>query len=191
VSRRLGADARASDLAKGMLGAFDRSGIKADRARAVMAWRDAAGEEVASHARGFALRDGELLVFVDSGAWANELSALAEEYRSAVNERVGKEMVSSMRFTVSRNVADQRQWDMAGDLAKAERAKDRTQPVPASETEIAQIQAMAATVKSEKVREAAVAAAIRSLEWRKGLSARKAAQKAAERPTGPDRSTEH
>ena len=93
----------------GLWSRLDRTGEGAARARAVSAWRAVAGDEVAAHARGFALREKELLVFVDSPVWANELSVLSEPYRVAVNERLGKELVDTIRFSVSRKVAEVQQ----------------------------------------------------------------------------------
>jgi hypothetical protein len=172
---------RVSEAAAGLLGRLDRSGEGMRQARAVAAWRDAAGAEVASHARGFALRGSELLVFVDSSTWANELSVLAEHYRQAVNGRIGKEAVGSIRFSVSKRVSEEVAWEGADAAAVDAVTGGRVAPVPATETEVAQIRHMAAAVKTERVREAVVAAAIRNLEWRKGMEAQNAAQTAAQR----------
>jgi hypothetical protein len=176
-------DASAADVAARLLGRLDKTGAGLGQARAVTAWRDAAGPEVASHARGFALRGGELLVFVDSSVWANELCVLAEHYRSAVNQRLGKEAVSSIRFAVSRKVSEARAWDAVDAAVGAGSGPAKTTPVPASETEVAQIKQMASAVRNKNVREAVVAAAIRNLEWRKGLDALNAPQRGAQGAT--------
>lgn len=175
---------RAGDAAARLLGKLDRSGEGLRRARVVATWREVAGPEVASHARGFALRGTELLVYVDSNVWANELAILSEEYRTALNERLGKEAVGSIRFAVSKKVADRRAEEEAD--AAADRSREhRTRPVPVTETEAAQIRHMAAAVKNQEVREAVVAAAIRNLEWRKGIEAEKSAERAAQRAGEP------
>ena len=161
------------------------------QARAIAAWREAAGPEVSAHARGFVLRDGELLVFVDVSVWANELSVLAEHYRGAVNERLGKEAVSSIRFAVSRKASEERAWETVDAAAGAEAGARKAPPVPATETEVAQITHMASAVKNDKVREAIVAAAIRNLEWRKGLDALRASQEPAQRSTEAGADAEH
>lgn len=184
-------DVSAVEVAARLLGRLDRTGAGRGQARAIAAWRDAAGPEVASHARGFVLRDGELLVFVDVSVWANELSVLAEHYRGAVNERLGKEVVSSIRFAVSKKVSEERAWEAIDTAAGAETEAGKTTPVPATETEVAQIRHMASAVKNDRVREAVVAAAIRNLEWRKGLDALSAAQGAAQRATGAEANAEH
>jgi hypothetical protein len=183
---RASRDVAAAGVARSLMSRLDRTGEGFERAKAVTAWRDAAGPEVAAHARGFALREGELLVFVDSSVWANELSALSEHYRTAVNERIGKETVRAVRFTVSKAVAQERWWEAAESRSADERDAERVQPVAATETERGQIRMMASAIHDEKVREAVIAAAICDLEWRKGIEARNAAQRAPQRATGPD-----
>lgn len=183
---RLRRTERVGSIADGLWGRLDRTGDGATRARAVMAWRAAAGEEVAAHARGFALRDRELLVFVDSAVWANELSVLSEHYRAAVNERLGKDLVGSIRFTVSRKVEEGIRFD-AEDAARSSASEPvRVEPGVASPQEIEHVKRMAGAVVNEKLREAVIAAAIGQLEWRKGIEARNAAESAVQRPTGPD-----
>lgn len=188
---RASRDVTAVGVARSLMGRLDPTGEGFERARAVSAWRDAAGPEVMSHARGFALRDGELLVFVDSGVWANELSALSEHYRTAVNERIGKETVRAVRFTVSKMVAEERWWEAAESRSADEREAERVRPVTATGTERDQIRMMASAIHDDRVREAVIAAAIGDLEWRKGIEARNEAQAAAQRATGPDPEPEH
>jgi hypothetical protein len=185
VSRRIGGEAKAASVARALLGRLDTRG-GAERALAVTAWTQVAGRDVASHARGFALREGELVVFVDSAARANDLTALSEDYREAVNMVLGKEAVSSMRFAVSKKVAEDKAWDDLETVESEQREADRVEPVPATETEAEQIRQMAAAVHDEKVREAVIAAAIRNLEWRKGIEASNGAHSAAQRFTGHD-----
>lgn len=177
---------RVSSLAEGMLGRLDKTGEGRARANAVSAWRLVAGDEVFSHARGFALRGTELLIFVDSPVWANELSVLSEHYRVAVNERIGKETVGSIRFAVSKKVSEEVQRDADDGEGARQREGERAAPVPATENEREQVLAMAAGMRPGELRESVVAAAIAHLEWRKGIEARNAAEKAAQRLTGPD-----
>ncbi len=178
------------DSARGLLGRLDRGG-NLDRAIAVTAWREAAGEEVASHARGFAMRGGELLVIVDSSVWAGELSALSEDYRTAVNRIVGRELVRSMRFSVSKRVSEENAWDSDQTRREDARRVDRIEPVPATKQEAAQVRAMAAPIHDVELREAAVGAALRALEWRKGRKARKSPQAAAGRLEDTDSQPDH
>jgi len=164
---------------------LERAGEGRERARAVSAWRLVAGTEVFSHARGFALRGDELLIFVDSPVWANELSVLSEHYRVAVNERIGKEAVGSIRFAVSRKVVEQVRHEAEDDENAKQREAQQARPVPATQNEREQIQAMAAGMPPGDLREAVIAAALAHLEWRKGIEARNAAQTAAQRATEP------
>jgi len=173
-------------VAAGLWTRMDRTGQGAAKARAVSAWRSAAGEEVYAHARGFALRDDELMVFVDSPVWANELSVLAEHYRTAVNERIGKEVVGSIRFTVSRKVSEELTRDSEDESLSVAVAAQKVVPGRASETEMEQVRQMAAVVTNEELREVVIAAAIAHLEWCKGIDARNAAEKATQRATGVD-----
>jgi len=173
-------------IANSLWGRLDRTGEVAGKARAIAAWRTVAGDEVAAHARGFALRDRELLVFVDSPVWANELSVLSENYRVAVNERLGKELVGSIRFTVSRKVEEGLADDAEDDRRDEAVRRDLVRPIKATEAEVEGVQRMAATVGNPALREAVIAAAVAHLEWRKGIEARNAAETAIQRATGPD-----
>lgn len=173
-------------IANGLWGRLDRTGEVATKARAIAAWRTVAGDEVAAHARGFALRDKELLVFVDSPVWANELSVLSENYRVAVNERLGKEVVGSIRFTVSRKVEEGLADDAEDGRREEETRRDLVEPGKATDAEIEEVRRMAATVSNPVLREAVVAAAVAHLEWRKGIESRNAAETAIQRATGPD-----
>jgi hypothetical protein len=134
-----------------------------ERARAVAVWCEVAGPEVASHAKGFAMRDAELVVYVDSPAWATELTAMSEHYRAALNAALGKEMVGSIRFTVSR-------VPQGMETGSPTRAAPMVSPVEPSEEERAQIAEMARTIHSEPLRQAVVKAMEASLGWRKGLA---------------------
>lgn len=138
-------------------------------AAAVNAWDVVVGGDIAAHTRGFALRDDrELVVFVDGGAWANQLTLMAPELIARLNEHIGQDAVRSLRFTVSRRV-------MEGLLgAAAERdtndfyTPEEDNPLPLSETEMAQVSAVAAPIKQEPLRQAALRAMIRDLEQKKG-----------------------
>jgi hypothetical protein len=171
-------------IVDGLWGRLDRTGEGAAGARAVSAWRAVAGDEVAAHARGFALRGQELLVFVDSAVWANELSVLSEHYRVAVNERLGKELVGSMRFAVSKKVGEARSEEAEDDSRASASGRLKVEPVRATETEIEQVRQMAAGVGDPELREAVIAAAVAHLEWRKGIQARSVAERAVQRATG-------
>jgi hypothetical protein len=152
-----------------------------DRARAIGAWQEAAGPEVARHATGYAMRGTELVVFTDSPVWASELSTLSEHYRVAVNSALGREMVGSIRFTVSKRVK-QEQQERALEEARA-RGTAAVPPVPLDEGEIADLEALADAIHDPGLRAAALRAAARDLEWKKGIRARKAPQASTGRAT--------
>ncbi|TLM65779.1 MAG: DUF721 domain-containing protein, partial [Actinobacteria bacterium] len=58
---------------------LDRSG-RLREARAADVWAEAAGPRVAAHTRARGIREGVLLVDVDSNAWAAELAAMAPQF---------------------------------------------------------------------------------------------------------------
>lgn len=179
MTKRLRSTESVPSLAGGLLKKWDHTGENRERTRVVSAWRSIAGEQVFSHARGMALRGGELLVYVDTPIWANELSALSEHYRVAINEHLGKEAVTSIRFTVSRKVEESARIE--AESAPAEPQRDRVAPVPLTEEEREAVVGMGSAIKDETLRESVVSAAIAHFEWRKGIEARNAAEKAAER----------
>jgi hypothetical protein len=146
--------------ARSLIQGLDKKG-GIERARAVAVWCEVAGPEVSSHAKGFAMREAELVVYVDSPAWATELTAMSEHYRTALNTAIGKEMVGSIRFTVSR-------VPLGAELGVPEREVAPVSPVELSDEERAGIAEMAKTIHSEAVRQAVIGAAEASLGWRKG-----------------------
>lgn len=183
MSHRIQRAISLSSLAGGIMGRLDTDGAGRERARAVNAWRQVAGDGVFAHARGFALRDGELLVFVDRAVWAQELSALAEIYRTGINERLGKETVTSIRFAVSKKMEEAVRIDAEDSHAEEVRTADIVEPVPLTEEEREAVEAMAGVVGNEDLRKSVIAAATAHFEWRKGIEARNAAQKAVQRAT--------
>jgi hypothetical protein len=170
-------------MARGILDRLDRTGEGRGRAEVIRQWRTVAGPEVYSHARGFALRDGELVVFVDSNAWATDLAVMSEHYLAALQTGVGKDVVTSLRFAVSRKVAEDKR-DEAEDRQSPVAKVPRVEPRPASETELQQVRMMAAGIHDAELREAVIAAVIAQLEWRKGIEAHNAAERAVQRARG-------
>jgi hypothetical protein len=147
--------------ARSLIQGLDKKG-GLERARAVAVWCEVAGPEVSSHAKGFAMRDAELVVYVDSPAWATELTAMSEHYRAALNAALGKEMVGAIRFTVSR-------VPQGMESGAPTRTAPLVSPAALSGEERAQIAEMAKTIHSESVRQAVIKAVEASLGWRKGL----------------------
>lgn len=67
------------------------------------AWQQAAGPELARHARAVKFTRGELLVEVESAAHMHELANFTgEEYRVRINEHLGKEEVRRLTFHLKR-----------------------------------------------------------------------------------------
>jgi hypothetical protein len=181
---RSGREAGVAGMARGLIERLDRTGESRARADVIHLWRTIAGPEVYSHARGFALRDGELVVFVDSHAWANDLAVMSEHYLAAMQSGVGKEAVTSLRFAVSRKVTEEKSRE-ADDLLDAEAETTPTvEPGRATETELRQLRMMAAGIHDAELREAVIAAAIAQLEWRKGIETENAAERAVQRVRG-------
>ena len=165
------------NLASGLLDRLDRTGEGRARADVIRLWRTIAGQEVYSHARGFALRGAELVVFVDSHAWANDLALMSEHYLAALQEGAGKETVTSLRFAVSRKVAEDRAREDEDSIDAGGVDPGSVVPGEATRTERQQLAMMAAGIHDEELREAVVAAAIAQLEWRRGIEARNAAER--------------
>lgn len=63
------------------------------------AWPRAAGETVAGQAEPVAERDGEVTIACRTATWAQELDLLQDRLRARLNEELGSEAVSSLRFT--------------------------------------------------------------------------------------------
>jgi predicted nucleic acid-binding Zn ribbon protein len=63
------------------------------------AWAEVAGETVARQATPVREREGEVTVACRSASWAQELDLLSERLRARLNERLGGELVSGLRFT--------------------------------------------------------------------------------------------
>lgn len=181
---------RAGDAARRLLGRLDKGGHM-ERARAVAVWRSVAGEEVARHALGSAMRADELIVYVDSPVWASELSALSEQYREAVNRELGQELVGRMRFTVSRKVSQEREWDDARRGEREVGSADRAPAIPLDAAEREGIERMAEAIHDERLREAAIRAATADLQWRKGMQALKSPQGATGGAPGPETGVDH
>lgn len=129
-------------------------------------WETIAGEVVSGHTTGAHLDGTCLIVYVDEPAWATELTALSGEYLKRFETEMGQGAVESMRFIVSRRVAEKNRFIAAE--KESEAAREKISPVPLSDIEQAQIQASAAEIPDEKVREAVIRATIAGLAWKKG-----------------------
>lgn len=85
-----------------LVGQLDPTGEKSKRqVGAASAWREVAGSAVSAHAVGVFVRGRELVVEMDSPAWATDISFLANQYQKAVNDHLGEDAVDTVRITVS------------------------------------------------------------------------------------------
>ncbi len=179
--KRVGRQATIGSGMNGLIGRLSKkSPGAAASARAGVAWTRIAGDLVKRHTTGAHLQDGTLIVYVDGPIWATELSAMSEHYRVALNEELGEEMVSAVRFAVSRKVAAEQRIVQEADETDAFYHQDHVQPVPLTETELAQVVASVEGIEDISLREAVLRASVKDLEWKKGISARNSRQKPRE-----------
>jgi hypothetical protein len=168
--RTIGLDEAMNDVVR----KADPSG-KRHGAQAVAAWHQVVGDDIARHTRGFALREKrELVVFVDSAAWANQLSLMSTELVDRLNAHLGRSEIRILRFTVSRKVSDEMKWSAQEDATDEFYAPDLTEPVPLTEREREQALHIAGSVRDPELRELALRVMIKDLERKKGARERAA-----------------
>jgi len=173
MTKRHGRTTGLGNALDGLVGKLDRkAGGAGTQARLVKLWEEVAGPIVLAHTTGVHLRDGTLVVYVDSNARANDMSALSEIYRTKLNSGLGKETVSKVTFTVSRKVTDEMRFSAAEEELEEFYREDDVDPIALSATELAQIKASAASIPDAELREAVIRATITDLEWKKGIAAR-------------------
>ncbi|MBN1192764.1 MAG: DUF721 domain-containing protein [Coriobacteriia bacterium] len=164
-----------------MIRRADKSG-KRHGAKAVSAWSSIAGDEIAQHTRGFAMReDRELVVFVDSAAWANQLTLMSGDLLDAINARLGENTVRALRFTVSRKVEEAIVWEVGSADTDEFYTPDDISPEPLDATEQEQVAHVAAAIKNPELREVVLRVMTKDLELKKGKRM-KAAERAVEEP---------
>jgi hypothetical protein len=156
---------------------LDRGGKHLAAARVAAAWPEAVGPDIARHTSGVFLRDGELVAYVDSPVWAAELSAMGEPLRKVVNTALGEELVGSVRFSVSKRVGEQRARESAERATEEFYSEDQVDTVPLDPQEIEQVRQSASVIGDPELREAAIRATVKDLEWKRGLARRDAAAK--------------
>lgn len=97
---------RMTSLGRGIeevVGRLDPTGGKAKvQAGAAAAWRDVAGSAVSAHAVAVYIRGRELIVEMDSAAWATDISFLADRYKEAVNTHLQDDVIDTVRISVAR-----------------------------------------------------------------------------------------
>lgn len=134
-------------------------------------WDDTVGPEVARRTAIRGLRDGELLVDVDSPVWGNELSAMSGQISDALNQTLGQRLVRSMRFTVTPRVEHRnrelKEQDESLNLYRCE----QTEKAQLDHHDTAEIERMAAEIQDPELREVAVRAALSDIARRRGEKA--------------------
>ncbi len=157
-------------------------------ARVALAWEQIAGQEVARHTVATSVREGELVVSVDSAAWAHQLDLMKDRYLASIRSEIGEGVVRTMRFTVSKRVAQEHQLQDEAERISEFYEPETTPSVPLSESERLQAEYIAEAVKDESLREAALRVMIKDLEWKKGARAESDPQAPSDGATGDNSS---
>jgi len=170
--KRQGRQTQLGASLNGLLGRLDKKNPgRAVSARAGSAWQTIVGPAVRGHTTGAYMRDGTLIVYVDSPVWATELSAMAERYRVALNEEIGQDLVREIRFSVSRKVIEQHRI-VALETEQADFYQaDNVPSVPLSPAELSQVEASVESIPDPELREAVLRATVKDLEWKRGIAA--------------------
>lgn len=164
ADKRRGKDFR--EAAESFMKRFDKGGKRAC-ARAVAIWEEVAGPQVAAHTRAVAVREGELLVHVDSNAWATELSAMAPRFIEALNGEAGQVLVRAIRFTVTRTVEQERRREDAEREHDAWTERDKVEPEPLDEAGKQAVERSVSAIEDPGLREMARRAMTADLEWKR------------------------
>lgn len=149
-------------------------------ANATRVWQTIAGPLVLSHTTGAHLSGDVLIIYVDSPVWATELSAMAERYRTSMNQEMGQETVRTVRFTVSKRVSDEHRLIQADEDLDDFYHEDVVDHIELTPTERAQVEASAAVIPDDQLREAVVRATVKDLEWKRGIAHRNSRERPRE-----------
>jgi hypothetical protein len=172
------------ELVAAFIGRLDERDRQQLREAGVVAWwNEAVPEEIARHTRVVGVRDGVLLVDVDSATWAAELTALSGRLQTMIEEAAGKGSVRSLRFTVSRRVAMARDAERENDELDELYQSEDIEPVTLTPQERAQAEHAAEQIGDEELRQAFIEAMVTDMELEKGRKAASEAQRAARKPT--------
>lgn len=151
----------------------DKNG-RLSEARVVEEWNKVVGSHILSHTNNVSIRSGELLVSVDSAVWASELTAMSETLRTRINESIGKEVVKSIRFMVSKKVKEGLEGRMAQDLHTHRYVSKKVEPIPLTPEELKIIEQSVALIEKESLRTQVLRTTVVDLERKKGLERRSA-----------------
>jgi hypothetical protein len=139
---------------------LDKGGLY-QTARVAGAWREIAGETITAHTGGEFLRNGELVIYVDAPVWGTELQAMSEQFRTAINEKLGEELVRVMRFSVSPKAVRNKRVEPA-----CHRVETVSPQRPLTAEEETEIETSVSAIEDEELRAAARAAMRASLRSR-------------------------
>lgn len=160
---------------KKLMSSLDKNGLLTT-AGIIEVWDDVVGPEIAGHTFVSKLKDGELVVLVDSPVWSAELNAMAEPLKKRLTQELGQESVKSLRFTVSRRVSLEREERAVRADAESGYGGVKVDPAPLSSAELKAVQRSVAGIENEALREAALRATVSDLERKKGLEALNSSQ---------------
>jgi len=180
---RPGKQVRLGDALRALVSRSDARGTGMTQARVEAVWEEVAGPEVSRHTASLALREEELVVHVDSHVWAAELSLMGEHLRTSVNSALGENLIGTVRFTVSKDVAEREHRRTRDRTIKRGYGDDPVVPEPLAPEEREWVERSADAIPGDSLREAAIRATVRDLEWKKARAKRKKAQGGSEGPT--------
>jgi len=181
--KRHGRQIQLGDSLQALVGRLDRkTGGGALSAVAGSAWQAVAGPTVLKHTTGAFLRDKTLVVYVDSPIWATELAAMADHYKQAVNTEAGQELVSEVRFSVSRKVVEQHRIVQNQSEVEQFYGEDNVPSVQLTTAERAQVVDSVKAIPDEELRETVLRATVKDLEWKKGIRAHRSREEPRETP---------
>lgn len=61
-------------------------------------WREVVGDQIADHCEPVSFDDGVLVLRASSSAWATQMQLMSGQVRHRLNEELGREVVSELRF---------------------------------------------------------------------------------------------
>lgn len=157
------------------MSSLDKNGLLTT-AGIIEVWDEVVGPDIAEHTFISGLKDGVLIVLVDSPVWSSELNAMAEQLKNRLSQELGQETVKSLRFTVSRRVSLERSERAVRAQVERGYGAEKVEPSPLSPSELEAVQRSVARIENESLREAALRATISDLESKKGQEAHNVSQ---------------
>lgn len=69
--------------------------------KVLFVWNRAVGESIAANAKPIFIKDGVMTVETRNHAWSQELSLISGKILDAINEAIGKKVISALRFQLA------------------------------------------------------------------------------------------